>query len=264
MQKSTLLTVLILILSTAITPVIAAESLSFAASSTYGGKKVNLNGELHLPATRIHKTSPVVILLHGCGGLDGAVLKSLRSHASALGRNGFASLILDSFQPRGISGGWVCKRNSRLASARYYRQRDIIDAITFISDNAALDKNNVFLMGQSNGGSTVASLTQTQKHSNIRAVVSYYPWCGAVPLRPKLPLYVFAGEIDEWTPPENCISNRPSSRNLKVKVYPETHHSFDLAIPIVNYQGHRLGGNPSATKDSRRRMIKFFKEHIKK
>ena len=205
---------------------------------------------------------PVVVLLHGCSGLEYVVKKSMRRHAARLNQDGFATLILDSFGPRKNSGGWVCERLSRLAHARVYRAQDTLDAIKFLKTRNEIDSNNVFLMGRSNGGSTVATLAN--KTDKIRAITAYYPWCGVVPTKPSLPLLVLSGAEDDWTPPADCKNREGHSENLKVIVYPNAVHSFDLDIPVVTYKGHKVGGNPEALRKSTAAMIGFFKKHLKR
>ena len=237
---------------------IAAETLSFPSTSKYGGKPVTLTGEFKKAGDR----KPLVILLHGCGGVDGAVRSSLRSHASTLGRAGFSTLILDSFNPRGISGGWVCNRDSRMASAQAYRQRDVSDAVDHFSTENLIDPGNIFVLGQSNGGSA-ASLIALQPIKGIRAAVSFYPWCGAVPINPKIPLLVLSGEADDWTPPDQCKRFDKEGDKLTVVTYPDAVHSFDLDIAVQIYKGHKVGGNPKARSDAKKRMVSFFKSHRK-
>lgn len=241
-------------------PVSAAEKVQFDSSSTYNEKNVTLTGELSFPKKKA--SHPVVILLHGCGGLRGAAMNSIRQHANKLNKNGFATLILDSFDPRKNSGGWVCERISRLAHARVYRAEDTLDAIMFLKNRNDIDGENIFLMGRSNGGSTAATLAN--KTGKIRAITAYYPWCGVVPTKPSLPLLVLSGAEDDWTPPADCKNREGYSSNLTVTVYPNAVHSFDLDIPVITYKGHKVGGNPAALQKSSVAMISFFKKHLKR
>ena len=236
-----------------------AEQLNFPASSKYGGKPVTLSGEFKSGGSK----KPLVILLHGCRGLEGAVRASLRSHASMVRRAGFSTLILDSFTPRGVSGGWVCDRISRLASAQAYRQRDVKDAIRYLSSTNQIDPDNVFVMGQSNGGSVASLIAQRPPTRGIRAAVAFYPWCGAVPINPRVPLLVLSGEDDRWTPPDECKKIDKAGGNLTVVTYPDTVHSFDLKIAVQSYKGHKVGGNPKSHRDAKSRMLKFFRANVK-
>lgn len=242
-------------------PVFSAENVFFNASVGYGGKPVMLTGTFSKPSNP--GKHPVVILLHGCSGLTGPVESSLKKHANALNANGFASLILDSFGPRGNSGGWVCGRISRLASARDYRVRDVRDASAYLDSREDIDANNIFVMGQSNGGSTVAMIAARNTVKNVRAAVAYYPWCGIVIKEPLKPLLVLSGEKDDWTSPANCKKRNNPAGGLSVITYPDAHHSFDLDIPVTTYKGHKVGGNPAAARDAEKRMITFFRKHRK-
>ncbi len=236
-----------------------AKNISFKASSTHQGKKVILKGEYKTPGNGKY---PTVILLHGCGGLLSSVKNSLRNHARALNSNGFATLILDSFGPRNNGNGVVCQRTSSLRSAQAYRGRDVIDAIQHLKTITGSDQKSFFLMGQSNGASVASILAKSGRHA-IRAVAAYYPWCGAVPANPAIPLLVMSGESDDWTPPDRCKKiDKPGGR-LSVITYPDTHHSFDLNIPVQHYKGHTVGGNSAARSDARKRMIAFFKAALK-
>lgn len=237
---------------------IFAQTLNIPTSSRFGGKSVTLIGEFKDAG----KQKPLVVLLHGCGGLDRVVRNSLRSHASALKSAGFSALILDSFTPRGIGGGWVCDSNSRLSNARKYRKKDVRDAVEFLASKSLIDPDNIFVVGQSNGGSVSAQLAR-RPFKGLRAAVAYYPWCGAVSARPSIPLLVLAGVQDNWTPPERCSRIDRPGGTLSVITYPNAVHSFDLNIAVQSYKGYRVGGNPQARSDSRKRMVSFFKSRIK-
>ncbi len=235
----------------------AGTNVEILSSSKYAGKTITLTGELRKAGG---STRGTVILLHGCGGLQGPVLSSLRSHASSIRSAGFSTLILDSFNPRGISGGWVCGRDSRLASAQAYRQRDVRDAIKFLQTEPGINAKQIYVMGQSNGGSVVSILAK-RPVKGLRAAVAFYPWCGAVPSNPRTPLLVLSGEADDWTPPARCKSLDKSGDRLTVVTYPNAVHSFDLSIPVQTYQGHKVGGSTKARADARRKMISFFKQN---
>lgn len=242
-------------------PVFAAEQVNFTASSTYDGKKVVLTGELHKPNTI--GRHPVVVMMHGCGGLNSTVRSSLRAHADMLTSNGFAALILDSFGPRGNGKGWVCKSYTRLSSARAYRTMDAIDAHKFLSTRPDIDARNIFAMGQSNGGGVAAIIAQKGKSAGFRAATAFYPWCGAlIGNKSSTPLLILSGAKDDWTPPKLCQEKSNAENGITVKVYPNAVHSFDLDMPVRTFLGHKVGGDVAATKNSRRMMVNFFKQHM--
>lgn len=241
-----------------------AEPVTFPAETRHDGTPVTLEASLHLPDGP--GPHPAVILMHGCGGLQPAVAKALAIHATALNDAGFATLILDSFGPRGIGGGYVCETYERLGNARNYRMQDARDAKTFLTGRADIDSANIFAMGQSNGGSVAIRLSQRDTRE-FRALAGFYPWCGAfnrlgAKAQLTTPLIVFGGDADDWVPPDNCTTITAEGAEYAVHVYPGAAHSFDLQIPEQRFQGHLVGNNAAAEKDSRAKMIAFFKRHL--
>jgi dienelactone hydrolase len=224
---------------------------------------VVLAGRLHRPSAQA--PSPAVILMHGCGGWQPAVLRGLKDHAAFLVRNGFVVLNLDSFGPRGNAGGTVCTSYRQLAQARKYRTRDAFDALAFLRRQTFVDPDNIFLIGQSNGGS-VAMLAATEAtQPAFRGAVALYPWCGATGsrrLQLAAPLLILGGARDDWVPPRDCQQLAANGAELRVKVYQDAAHSFDIPIPVQRYLGKRIGFNRSAAEDSRKEMVRFFRRHV--
>ncbi|MEM7222412.1 MAG: dienelactone hydrolase family protein [Pseudomonadota bacterium] len=208
---------------------------------------------------------PAVLLLHGCGGLTPKVREGLMTHAKAFNQAGFAAVLVDSFGPRGRSGGEVCESLEALRYARFYRLDDAFAAKDFVANLPGIDPRHLFLMGQSNGGSVALLAAQQRAGAGdpFTAVAAYYPWCGALADVPELvsPLLVFGAGRDGWVPPAACEVKAGAARGgpLEVVIYPEALHSFDLPIPAQDYAGQRVGGDPAAAADSRARMIAFFK-----
>jgi len=239
----------------------AQVPVSFSAGSKYNGQPVTLSAELFMPGGK--GPFPAVVLMHGCGGLKSAARQSLRTHARYLVANKFASLIVDSFGPRKNSGGWVCNSFERLRHARSYRTKDAYSALKYLKSLRDIDQRNLFLMGQSNGGSVAIKIA---RKNGFRAVVAYYPWCGMLDNAASnsiiSPLLIFGGELDHWVSPHSCKRRERKIKNLQVIIYPAAVHSFDLNIKIQRYAGHLVGYNRHATTDSRSRMVAFFKKYI--
>lgn len=238
-----------------------AEPVSFPGSSPHRGEPLQLVGSLHLPPGA--GPHPAVILMHGCSGLEPAVAKGMGRHVQAFADAGFASLVLDSFGPRGLAGGKVCQSFDRLADARRYRLRDAGDAHAWLAALPEIDGRNIFLMGQSNGGSVALRASQRETRT-FRAIAAYYPWCGALlrkgaQARFSTPLIVFGGTADDWVPPEDCTTIKAEGAAYAVHVYPGAPHSFDLPIPQQRYLGKLVGYDAEADKDARARMIAFFR-----
>lgn len=248
------------------------EYVEFDASFPGQLEQVLLRAQLFRPQGK--GPFPGVILMHGCGGWQPAVRHALHSYADFLVESGFAVLNLDSFGPRNKSGGMVCDSVQLLTDARIYRVYDAFDALRYMKALDYIDADNIFLMGQSNGGSVAIKAAMAgdpraygRAGAAFRAVVAYYPWCGAFGGRHVVlasPLLIFAGGQDDWTPPAECAHTTASGATLQVKIYPQAAHSFDVDIPLQRYLGKMLGKNDYAAGDSRKRMLAFLKQHFAK
>lgn len=252
-----------------VTPTAAGEKVSFEASRPYTTESVNLRADVAKPEG--DGPFPAVILMHGCGGWQPAVRYAMRAYAEYLVNHGFVVLDLDSFGPRNLGGGKVCESIRKQQDALDYRTHDAFDALKFLKAQKYVDGKNVFLMGQSNGGSVAINVAKGDvvqaaagKEDGFRAVAAYYPWCGSFGDRRvelEAPLVVFAGGLDDWTPASQCEGVKSTGAELQVKTYPGAAHSFDLDVLPQRYLGKLVGGDKQAAEDSRGRMLAFFIEH---
>lgn len=241
--------------------------VSIPSSAAQG---IVLDGQLHRPS--YIGRAPAVVLMHGCGGWQPSVMQGLDAYADFLVSEGFVVLNLDSFGPRGNAGGSVCQSLNKLSAARKYRTNDAFDAMRFLRAQPFVDPDKVFLIGQSNGGSTAMIVAMESSRrafagsgDGFRAVVALYPWCGATgSRRPTLtsPLLVLGGGRDDWVPPDECARFTARGSEMRVKVYANAAHSFDVPVPIHRYQGNLVGYNPAAARDARNEILGFFQERM--
>lgn len=239
----------------------AAEIVSIA--STSGPKAADLKAELFKP--KGHGRFPAVVLMHGCGGWQPAVLDALHSHARRFLDKGYVVLNVDSFGPRGNSGGSVCQSDVALVKALEYRTRDAFDALHYLVSLDFVDPDDVFLMGQSNGGSVAINAAKAGGRPSFRAVAAYYPWCGSLgssTVKLNAPLIIFSGGRDDWTPARDCRNKTSTGKHLKVVEYPNAAHSFDVGIPPQRYIGKLVGFDEAAAADSREKMLAFFEDNV--
>ncbi|MCK9908151.1 dienelactone hydrolase family protein [Microbacteriaceae bacterium K1510] len=243
----------------------AYEIVAIGATRPAGAAKAALQAELFKP--KGNGPFPAVVLMHGCGGWQSAVLSGLHSHTQYFLDHGYAVLNLDSFGSRGTSGGTVCESTARLVRALDYRTYDAFDALRYMRSLSYVDKDNIFLMGQSNGGSVAINAAKNRRHDGYRAVAAYYPWCGSLGganVKLSAPLIIFSGGRDDWVPAQLCRHKHAIGASLKVVEYASAAHSFDLPIESQRYLGKLIGFNPSATADSRARMLAFFDSNLSK
>lgn len=244
----------------------AQEIVKFEASQPYSSDRVVLRAELFKPDGP--GPFPAVVLMHGCGGWQPAVRYALQTHARHLRDHGFVVLNLDSFGPRHSSGGKLCGSDRKLYRALAYRTNDAFDGLRYLQKQAFVAPDNVFLMGQSNGGAVAIRAAKAatvreydDANAGFRGIVAYYPWCGEFgSSRVSLasPLLIFAGGQDDWVPARECQGVRSTGADLQVKIYPTAAHSFDLDILPQRFLGKLIGGDRQATEDSRKRMLAFF------
>jgi|GEM_PF-287271 len=252
-----------------VTMAYAGEKVKFEASRAYTFESVTLRADISKPEG--DGPFPAVVLMHGCGGWQPAVRYTMNTYAAYLVSHGFVVLDLDSFGPRNNGGGKVCESVAMQRDALDYRTYDAYDALKYLQAQKVVDGNNIFLMGQSNGGSVAINVAKGDapqdkkgKDKGFRAVVAYYPWCGAFGNREvelASPLLVFGGGQDDWVPARECEGVQSTGADLQIKIYPEAAHSFDLEIMPQRYLGKLVGNNKYAAEDSRRRMLAFFIEH---
>ena len=213
---------------------------------------------------------PAVVLLHGCTGTDRntphqTVWRGLNQHASLLNKNGYVTLIVDSFSPRGIVHS--CKgeyASDQLADA--YAAFDHLTSLPFV------DGDRVGLVGLSMGGSTalrVAATVHGRAKTDYEAAVAYYPYCFDYLYSFDVPVKILIGADDDWTPARLCsaVASRDPD-HVDLTIYPDTHHSFDLpmggpyVIEMPPGEFHTVAGNPEARRDSQARMLRFFEAHL--
>jgi dienelactone hydrolase len=244
------------------TPSQAYELVKIKASQSAGARNGYLTAELFKPPGT--GPFPAVVLMHGCGGWQPAVLEALHAHATYLLDRGYVVLNLDSFGTRGKSGGAVCASLPALYRALDYRTSDAFDALRYLKSRDFVDAENAFLMGQSNGGSVAINAAKLSGPGGYRAVAAYYPWCGSLGGRRvnlKAPLIIFSGGKDDWVPAWQCRNKHAVGAELRVIEYRNAAHSFDLRIERQRYLGKLIGHDKTAYEDSRAKMVAFFDGH---
>lgn len=260
----------LVLLTTVLLPAHAhAELLTFRSETIPADLTATIGGDLSLPKGR--GPFPVVILLHPCGGLDEVVLTTLQAHSRELLKSGFATLILDSYGSRNLTGGKMCSNKLYRSDIRYgIRRDDAFNAMVVLQRHANISRENIFLLGLSDGGSAAVLSAKGGREDTFRAIASYYPDCGkllaGVGYVYKSPIIVFVGERDDWTPPAECIKSKSpgvvTGAEFEVISYPNTYHGFDQPRPMRKVLGYTMAYDREATVDSRKRYIEFFINYL--
>ena len=209
---------------------------------------------------------PFIVLLHGCGGLRHEAMWTawVEPWADLFRAHGIGTAVVDSFGPRGVEQ--VCTGNVAAWAVR--RADDAYSVRGWLAEQAYVDGAHIAVMGMSNGGRTVlAALRNPRKHrDSFVAGIALYPGCQSdVGSAFYAPLLVLIGRADTVTPAEVCQEmQRAQPRtapDLKLVIYPQGPHTFDMRLPDRTVLGMRLGYDPQATADAQRQVIDFLAAH---
>jgi dienelactone hydrolase len=247
-----------------------------------GGKPTTIAALVFKPASGTAAPLPAVVLLHGCSGLfkpDGSVQPRDLEWAHDLRDAGFVVMLPDSFNPRGMRSVCSHKISDRTIRPGYERARDVYASLEWLQATGYVDNTRIFLLGWSNGGGTVLAAVARTSHARPKGLAvdfkhafAFYPPCRASNERdewqPVVPLSIFIGEADDWTPAAPCkdLDERAKASKWPVElvVYPGAYHDFDA--PNVPVQVRRdvgstasgtahIGTDPAARADSKRRVM---------
>ena len=218
-----------------------------------------LTGSLVLPGGT--GPFPVVIVMHGCGGIGPGQWRWQRR----LNEWGYAALVLDSFGPRGVVS--VCAPADQPNVTAFDRAGDAISAALFLRGMPRIDGNRIGVIGMSHGGATAARVALRPYGSEIpgliKASVDYYGGCGNPGQYSGMPLLALAGDADTWgQPASSCQSFGRVLRKgqpFEVHVYPGVAHAFENPDSAEKAMfGHPLGYNAEAAEDSFARVHAFL------
>lgn len=194
---------------------------------------------------------PVVIGLHGCGGLittKGEIAVREADWAERWVAAGYGVLLVDSFNGRGYRE--VCSlpdRERKIVPAD--RAVDAAAAVTWLATRPGVDRDRIALVGWSHGAMSALWAAGGGAAGGIKTVIAFYPGCRAVlqssGWAARVPLTMLVGALDDWTAPGPCreLAGRP---NVRVVEYPGAYHGFDAPASPVRVRGG-VGNTKSGT-----------------
>lgn len=221
------------------------------------------------------KNPPVIIIVHGSGGVD----ERGKLYSQYLTSNGFATLEIDMWSARGLNGG--------LSRPQHVNETipDILASIEFLKKNQNIDSNRIGLIGFSWGGvlSMLMSDTSYNAPKELKAMVANYPVCWAynkVPgytfskLRENINILIISGNKDLYDSPVDCLQltksiKKEDQKKIRLIELNNATHGFDNRVPASTfydpyaYQGK--GGevpivyNDEATRKAVKEVVSFFK-----
>ena len=224
---------------------------------------------------------PVVIALHGCGGLGGhsePVQRRYRDWAEQLVRDGNAVLLPDSYGSR--EQGPQCRVKERRILARRERVADIMASRQWLAQQPWVAGGRISLMGWANGASALLWAVRPQLPSrrvepDFRSAIAFYPDCrisSGLGWSARVPTLLLIGAKDDISSPPACRQMVEGARGrsalARIVVYPAAWHDFDradlplhpiggTADPALPERGH-LGTDAEARADSQKRVTEWL------
>jgi dienelactone hydrolase len=222
---------------------------------------------------------PAVVIVHGSAGVDSRGV----SYAHELNNAGIATLEIDMWAARGISGP---ENRPKTVPETL---PDAYGAFVYLAANPVIDSKRIGIMGFSWGG-VVSMLTATKPYTNqylgsekrFAAHAPNYPACWVYNAVPGYefkdftgaPVFIQAGELDTYDLPDTCLNLVRSLASvapdlLSIKVHPGATHAFDRsepAITITDPLSHlgkggevRFAPNHETAKQARAATTSFFR-----
>ncbi len=224
---------------------------------------------------------PVVIALHGCGGLAGhsePVQPRYRDWAEELLRHGKAVLFPDSYGSREL--GPQCRVKERRVLARRERVIDILAARQWLMQQSWAAHDRISLLGWANGASALLWAVRPQlpvRHfgPDFRTAIAFYPDCRlslGLGWSSRVPTLVLIGGKDDVSSPPACRQMVEAAHGrsalARIVVYPDAYHDFDLPdLPLRALgagndvsdpeKGH-VGTDAEARADSQKRVTEWL------
>lgn len=262
----------------------------------------DIGGDIILPG-RFDKPAgegpfPAVIILHGCNGYSAQLPRS-SYWADQLRSQGYASLIVDSFNPRGKEADCVS-----LSIPFASRALDTFAAAAFLAARPDIRRDKIAAIGFSHGGHAVvdaaimagwrggAPSTSFAQSLDERRGAGYRPllvdrfrvidgklaalggkfaafvafYTGtctlAAPERLVAPLLILVGDADAIVPAAPCqsLAAAPPNPELRIKVYPGATHEFDYPL---GYYALNPTANAPAAADAGIEVRNFLARYLK-
>ncbi|SOZ14731.1 putative enzyme, Dienelactone hydrolase family [Cupriavidus taiwanensis] len=244
-----------------------------AVSRAVPAQRVQLRGDAATPALTAYwflpregatpRALPVVVALHGCGGLlapratrdasaaatgsDAADVAALlqqryREYAHWLTERGYAVLMPDSFSARGKPHGICAEPIDNRAIDDRTRRADALAALRWVAQQPAVDAARIVLLGWSNGAQAVLATVDASRPwpagtPQVERAVAFYPGCKRAvqqhSFRLRSPLLLMIGGADDWTPATRCamlqsaVQARQPGARFRLEIFPGAYHGFD-------------------------------------
>lgn len=177
---------------------------------------------------------PAMVILHGSGG---TIIN--QEWIRILHKAGIATFQIDSFSERGVTdviGNHGGVRTTEMIVDAY-------KALKLLATHPKIDEQRIGVMGFSKGGIVAQwSLSERRRRREVSSDLMFalhmpvYPLCLQYEnFKPTgAPVYIIAGEIDNYTPPKPCFEFVAGLMSVgypaEIDLIEDAHHGFDLPM----------------------------------
>ncbi len=238
-----------------------AQHHQIATTKTYGPQtsqevlqQILLPNDILLLPQNRQGPFPLVVFLHGCGGLA----PNHVDWGNWWRARGFAVYAINSYKGRGWKGPQIKEVCTGRRLTGTERTADAMVGLADVKTNPNIDPNRIIIMGWSHGGWTALdlmalnppkrnppTLTQPVRMKSgqpatlqgVRGVITLYPYCGQLAevqklgLNVRIPLLMLNGGADRIVPHEACeaVAARASQSGFPIRAhtYEGADHGFD-------------------------------------
>jgi dienelactone hydrolase len=205
---------------------------------------------------------PAVLILHGCNGYE----QFYSNEADELAGLGYIALAIDALKPQGLRT--ACGNAAGARTATQYAAA----ALAWLHTQPYVKGNRLGVLGFSMGGIEILNLIDPESPApppaGLRVAVAYYPSCTHPSANLTVPLQIFDGDADDWTPAPPCQALAQAApgagKTVLITTYPGVTHDFADTTPHPShYMGHALIYDPSAAADADAKMRAFLAHYLK-
>jgi len=145
---------------------------------------------------------------------------------------------------------------------------DAYGALLHLARLPFIDPERIALVGYSFGAAVALSAVEFDGPERLfdrqfAAAIAYYPSCPDK-LAVSVPTIILAGALDDWAPPRFCqrmMARRSNlGASLKLVVYPDARHAFNLPLPPRRHYGYHLEYDEAADRAARKEAAALLRQ----
>lgn len=220
--------------------VLVALALLVAPAKAYTVEKTTVRTTVEVPVwivlpDKADDKVPAVMLLHGTTG----IIKAREwVYAERFAKMGIASIIIDTFTPRGIKD--TLKDQGVVSAAQM--SDDALRVLQTVANHPKLKGDKIALMGFSKGGAaalrTSYAVFNKPNKAQFALIIGMYPSCTDYRLDPTTtgkPLRLISGGRDKWVSPDTCTDIarilKEKGADVEAEIIPDAEHGWDVPGP---------------------------------